>query len=185
VVAGRFRADLDYRLNVVPLRLPALRARRSDIPQLVTFFMERFARKLGKRMLGVSPETMTHLTAYAWPGNVRVLSNLIERAVVLFSGPLLTLDATSAGSDRSDEALGGGRRPNRRQATRPARRPRRDEGDPRPGTRQPRATLSRLLWRRSGGATSGPSSRRPGDGSRAHEALPGSSISTRTRCAAG
>ena len=108
VAAGRFRADLYYRLNVVPLRLPALRARRSDIPQLVTFFMERFARKLGKRMLGVSQETMARLTAYAWPGNVRELSNLIERAVVLSSGPLLTLDATSVGSDLSGEALGGG-----------------------------------------------------------------------------
>jgi formate hydrogenlyase transcriptional activator len=98
VAAGRFRADLYYRLNVVPLRIPALRDRPSDIPQLVMFFVDRFARKLGKRMEAVSQETMARLTAYPWPGNVRELQNVIERAVVLSPGTVLVIDAPSLGA---------------------------------------------------------------------------------------
>ena len=83
VRAGRFRADLFYRLNVFPLQVPPLRERRSDIPQLVMFFIARFAKKLGKKIEAVPQEIMELLTTYPWPGNIRELQNLIERAVVL------------------------------------------------------------------------------------------------------
>jgi formate hydrogenlyase transcriptional activator len=92
VRAGRFRADLFYRLNVFPLPLPPLRERRSDIPELVTFFLSRYSKQFGKRVEAVDPETMALLMDYAWPGNIRELQNVIERAVVLAQGPLLTLD---------------------------------------------------------------------------------------------
>jgi len=89
---GRFRSDLFYRLNVFPLQIPPLRERRSDITQLVMFFLSRFAKKFGKRMDGVSQETMELLIQYPWPGNIRELQNVIERGVVLAQGPVLTLD---------------------------------------------------------------------------------------------
>jgi formate hydrogenlyase transcriptional activator len=92
VQAGRFRADLYYRLNVFPLEVPSLRERRADIPQLAMFFLARFAKKFGKRMDRVSLETMNRLTAYPWPGNIRELQNIIERAVILSPGPVLELD---------------------------------------------------------------------------------------------
>ena len=91
VAAGRFRADLFYRLNVVPVRVPALRDRRGDIPQLVMFFLGRFAKEFGKPLEGVSHASMERLVAYGWPGNVRELQNIIERAAVLSSGRVLEL----------------------------------------------------------------------------------------------
>ena len=90
--AGRFRTDLFYRLNVFPIEVPPLRGRRSDIPQLVTFFLSGFVKKFGKRIASVSPETMDRLTSYAWPGNIRELQNIVERAVVLCEGAVLELD---------------------------------------------------------------------------------------------
>jgi len=93
VAAGRFRSDLFYRLNVFPIELPPLRRRRSDIPDLVMFFLERFSMKFGKKIDAVQKETMDLLMDYAWPGNVRELQNIIERAVVLSKGPVLSLDA--------------------------------------------------------------------------------------------
>jgi formate hydrogenlyase transcriptional activator len=83
VERGQFRVDLYYRLNVFPIVLPPLRERREDIQALVTYFVERFSRKLGKRIDCICPETMAALTAYDWPGNIRELQNLIERAVIL------------------------------------------------------------------------------------------------------
>lgn len=91
VRAGRFRSDLFYRLNVLPLRVPALRERRADIPELVLFFLERSCKKFGRKILSVSKETMEHLIAYEWPGNIRELQNVIERGVVLCSGSILTM----------------------------------------------------------------------------------------------
>jgi formate hydrogenlyase transcriptional activator len=88
---GRFRADLYYRLNVLPMVLPPLRQRRSDIPLLTTFFVERFARQLGKQITGVAQDTMEILSRYDWPGNIRELQNVIERAVVLSRGSVLKL----------------------------------------------------------------------------------------------
>jgi transcriptional regulator with GAF, ATPase, and Fis domain len=91
VAGGRFRADLFYRLNVVPIRVPPLRDRRADIPQLVMFFLARFAKEFGKPVEVVSQATMERLVAYDWPGNVRELQNIIERAAVLSSGRVLEL----------------------------------------------------------------------------------------------
>ena len=92
VEAGRFRSDLFYRLNVFPLQLPPLRERRSDVPQLVALCVSRFAKRFGKKVEGVSQETMANLMGYEWPGNIRELQNVIERAVVLSAGQTLRLD---------------------------------------------------------------------------------------------
>jgi formate hydrogenlyase transcriptional activator len=94
VASGRFRSDLFFRLNVFPLNVPPLRERREDIRLLVMFFLGQFAGKLGKRLASVSDETMERLTAYAWPGNIRELQNILERAVILASGPVLDIDPT-------------------------------------------------------------------------------------------
>jgi transcriptional regulator with PAS, ATPase and Fis domain len=79
----RFREDLFYRLNVFPVRLPPLRERRDALPQLTDYFVRRFAGITGKPIKGVSPEAMDLLTAYDWPGNIRELQNVVERAVIL------------------------------------------------------------------------------------------------------
>ena len=90
--AGRFRSDLFYRLNVFPVHVPPLRDRRSDIHLLVKFFLARFSKKFGKKVDVVSQPTMDRLVSYAWPGNIRELENVIERALVLSQGPVLELD---------------------------------------------------------------------------------------------
>jgi two-component system, NtrC family, response regulator PilR len=90
---GRFRQDLFYRLNVIPLRLPPLRERSDDIPLLVEHFLRRFAAELGRPALGVSPEAMKALCSYKFPGNVRELENLIERAVTLEVGDHIDVHA--------------------------------------------------------------------------------------------
>jgi formate hydrogenlyase transcriptional activator len=92
VRTGRFRSDLFYRLNVFPLEVPPLRERRQDIPQLAMFFLSRFAKRFGKKVDAVSKETMDRLMEYGWPGNIRELQNVIERAVILSHGPVLELD---------------------------------------------------------------------------------------------
>ncbi|EDY16461.1 transcriptional regulator, NifA subfamily, Fis Family [Chthoniobacter flavus Ellin428] len=89
---GKFRSDLFYRLNVVPLTMPPLRQRANDIPLLTMFFLEKFARKLGKSLGQIAEETMARLCQYPWPGNIRELQNVIERAVVLSTGSLLTVE---------------------------------------------------------------------------------------------
>ncbi|MBW2281561.1 MAG: sigma-54-dependent Fis family transcriptional regulator [Deltaproteobacteria bacterium] len=88
---GLFREDLYYRLKVVPIHLPALRDRREDIGALAQFFVERFARRLSRTALGVDPEALATLRAHDWPGNIRELENVIERAVLLSDGPTITL----------------------------------------------------------------------------------------------
>jgi PAS domain S-box-containing protein len=88
---GKFRSDLFYRLNVLPLSIPALRERHGDIPLLVAFFVQRFAKKLSKPVKRTSEETMQKLTNYPWPGNIRELQNVIERAVVLSKSESLEL----------------------------------------------------------------------------------------------
>jgi formate hydrogenlyase transcriptional activator len=84
-----FREDLYYRLNVFPIRLPALRERHADIPLLASYFAMQFANRLGKLIDGIHPETVERLVAYAWPGNIRELENIMERAVILASGSVL------------------------------------------------------------------------------------------------
>jgi two-component system, NtrC family, response regulator AtoC len=90
VEAGTFREDLYYRLRVFPIRLPPLRERPSDIPALVTTFVDEFNRQFGKKIRQVTPEAMEVLKRYRWPGNVRELRNLIERTVLLADGLALT-----------------------------------------------------------------------------------------------
>jgi DNA-binding NtrC family response regulator len=89
---GRFRSDLYYRLNVFPIELPPLRARPQDIATLAQHFMQRMARKLGKPLNRISPQTLARLQAHAWPGNIRDLQNVIERAAILAPGETLVVD---------------------------------------------------------------------------------------------
>jgi PAS domain S-box-containing protein len=92
VADGIFRADLFYRLNVFPLDVPALRDRRADIPLLVEYFMHRFCRRVGKKIRGVGKDTSALLQAYDWPGNIRELQNVIERAVIIADSDTLAID---------------------------------------------------------------------------------------------
>jgi two-component system, NtrC family, response regulator AtoC len=92
VDAGVFRADLYYRLRVVPIQLPPLRERVSDVPELAKHFVDSFSRDLGKRVNRITPEALDLLRRYAWPGNVRELRNVIERSVLLADGDSLTAD---------------------------------------------------------------------------------------------
>ncbi len=85
----KFRSDLYYRLNVFPVRVPALRERPEDIPLLVRHFVQQFGRRMNKSIDTIPSETMTTLVRYHWPGNIRELQNVIERAVILSSGPVL------------------------------------------------------------------------------------------------
>jgi transcriptional regulator with GAF, ATPase, and Fis domain len=137
VAAHRFRADLFYRLNVFPIRLPPLRERPSDIPLLVRHFLAQFQRKLAKPLKAVAPDSMARLERYAWPGNIRELENVIERACVLSQDRWWRSSTTSL------------RRPRRPRAGSPARPdatltleegavtyPTGARGDGRPGVRQ-------------------------------------------------
>ena len=92
VARGTFRADLFYRLNVFPISVPALRQRADDVPVLVEYLVERFAKRAGKRITRIEQRTMALLQAYDWPGNVRELQNVIERAVVLSEGEIFSID---------------------------------------------------------------------------------------------
>jgi formate hydrogenlyase transcriptional activator len=85
----KFRTDLYYRLNVFPVRVPALRERPEDIPLLVRHFVEQLSRRMSKSIDTIPSETMATLVRYHWPGNIRELQNIIERAVILSTGPVL------------------------------------------------------------------------------------------------
>jgi len=89
VKRNEFRNDLYYRLNVFPVSLPPLRERREDIPALVTHFVEILGRKMGKQIENIPPDTMSALTSYEWPGNIRELQNFIERSVIVSTGAIL------------------------------------------------------------------------------------------------
>jgi PAS domain S-box-containing protein len=93
ITARTFRADLFYRLNVFPLEMPALRERRTDIPLLVEYFAHRYAARMGKRIRGISKETSNLLQSYDWPGNIREMQNVIERAVIVSDSDSLSIDA--------------------------------------------------------------------------------------------
>jgi DNA-binding NtrC family response regulator len=89
VAEERFQQDLYYRLNVIPITMPALRERREDIPLLIEHFVQRHASRAGKRIDGVAPDAMAALAGAPWPGNVRELENTVERAVVLAAGTVI------------------------------------------------------------------------------------------------
>src|SRR5262249_10486070 len=99
--AGSFRPDLFYRLNVFPIEAPPLRERSADIPLLARFFLSKFAKKLGKPSLNVSDATLDRMMHYAWPGNIRELQNVIERAAVLAHGATIEVDESILGHDPS------------------------------------------------------------------------------------
>jgi formate hydrogenlyase transcriptional activator len=95
---GQFRSDLYYRLNVFPVQLPPLRARSEDIPALVVHFADVFGRRMGRRIEHIPTETMSALNSYQWPGNIRELQNLVERAVILSEAGVLPNPLPTAGT---------------------------------------------------------------------------------------
>jgi formate hydrogenlyase transcriptional activator len=94
IAAGTFRGDLFYRLNVFPIEMPPLRERREDIPSLVEYFIDRYARKLGKNIRGVSSRTLELFQSCPWPGNIRELQNVIERSIILCETEDFSVDET-------------------------------------------------------------------------------------------
>ncbi len=92
ISAGSFRSDLFYRLNVFPIEIPSLRERRADIPLLVEYFIDRYARKAGKNIKRVNKKTLELLQSYPWPGNIRELQNVIERSVILCETEIFAID---------------------------------------------------------------------------------------------
>jgi transcriptional regulator with GAF, ATPase, and Fis domain len=94
---GEFRADLYYRLNVFPINMPALRERREDIPLLVQFFAQKYGPRVGRRIESVDAQTLERLSTYPWPGNIRELENIIERALILSTTPVLRVDPEAMG----------------------------------------------------------------------------------------
>ena len=108
VKQGRFREDLYYRLNVLPIQLPPLRERAKDIPLLLKYYVDAFNTEFKKRVQGIAPDAMARLQGYGWPGNIRELRNAVERAMLLGEGRMLTLDdfpMTSAGAARLTEGV--------------------------------------------------------------------------------
>jgi transcriptional regulator with GAF, ATPase, and Fis domain len=92
ISAGSFRSDLFYRLHVFPIEIPALRERREDIPLLVEYFIDRYARKAGKNIKRVNKKTLELLESYPWPGNIRELQNVMERSVILCETEIFSID---------------------------------------------------------------------------------------------
>jgi two-component system response regulator PilR (NtrC family) len=93
VATGRFREDLFYRINVIPMHLPPLRERREDVPLLAEHFLSKYAQQMKKPVRSIAHDTLTLLQAYGWPGNVRELENVIERAVALEQTPAILPDS--------------------------------------------------------------------------------------------
>ncbi len=107
VAEKKFRSDLYYRLNVFPIDVPALRDRREDIPLLVRYFANKYARRMGKQIESIPKEAMDALSRYEWPGNIRELQNLMERAVLLSTGPSLRVPLAEIASETSRSATSG------------------------------------------------------------------------------
>jgi formate hydrogenlyase transcriptional activator len=106
MAANRFRTDLYYRLNVFPIRIPPLRERREDIPALVQYFVEKYARRMGKRIGTIPAGALRKLMGWPWPGNVRELENLVERAVILTRSDELAISAAISLSEWTSHATG-------------------------------------------------------------------------------
>src|SRR5450756_2157183 len=96
VAESRFREDLFYRINVIPISLPPLRDRREDIPLLADHFLEKYTEQMGKSISGISQEAMDLLVEHDWPGNIRELENVIERAVALEATPAILAESLPA-----------------------------------------------------------------------------------------
>jgi len=109
VANGSFREDLFFRLNIIPIELPSLRERKSDIPLLVTHFLKKYTSEIGKDIRGIAPDALNFLEEYPFPGNVRELENTIERAVVLVEGDIISKeDLELAEGEKQEAPLGGG-----------------------------------------------------------------------------
>jgi DNA-binding NtrC family response regulator len=106
VANGSFREDLFYRLNVFPLEMPPLRVRSSDIPLLVEYFIDRYARKAGKTIRSVDKRTLQLLQSYPWPGNIRELQNVIERSLIVCETETFTVDESWLSQRGSDTKSG-------------------------------------------------------------------------------
>ena len=104
VAAGSFRQDLFYRLNVVPIAVPPLRERAEDIPLLVEYFVGRFAKGAGKDIRHISKDTLAQLQGYQWPGNIRELQNVVERAVILSETDTFAVDESWLRSESDDSS---------------------------------------------------------------------------------
>jgi DNA-binding NtrC family response regulator len=96
---GTFRSDLYYRLHVFPIEIPPLRERKEDIPLLVEYFVDRYASRMGKRIRIIKQEALALLRSYSWPGNIRELQNVIERAVIVSEGDALFIDQSWLSTD--------------------------------------------------------------------------------------
>src|SRR5258708_11928138 len=107
ITGGSFRRDLFYRLHVFPMQIPALRERREDIPLLVEYFIDRYARKAGKNITSVDKKTLQLLESYRWPGNIRELQNVIERSVIVCETEIFTVDESWLSQQSHDERSGG------------------------------------------------------------------------------
>ena len=105
VAAGTFRMDLFYRLNVFPIRMPALRERREDIPLLVTHFVDMFSQRMGKNIQVIPVEMIEGLLRYTWPGNIRELENFLERAVILSRGSVLDAPLAELGASDGEAEM--------------------------------------------------------------------------------
>jgi len=106
ISAGSFRSDLFYRLNVFPIEIPSLRERRADIPLLLEYFIDRYARKAGKNIKRVSKKTLELLQSYPWPGNIRELQNVIERSVIVCETENFSVDKSWLSQQPRDRRLG-------------------------------------------------------------------------------
>jgi formate hydrogenlyase transcriptional activator len=107
IAGGAFRRDLFYRLNVFPIEIPPLHERRQDIPTLVEYFVQRYARKAGKKIRSIQKGTLELLVSYPWPGNVRELQNVIERSVIFCESDVFAVDPSWLSFESSAPPTGG------------------------------------------------------------------------------
>src|SRR5437879_6985000 len=105
IAEDKFRSHLYYRLNVFPIQIPPLRERPEDIPLLVRYFTQKYARRMEKQMESVPAASMRKLTRWHWPGNIRELENLVERAVILTRGSALVVPVSDVGNGSAEKAI--------------------------------------------------------------------------------